>query len=246
MALERELAAVQQALREVEQREDAIKLQLAQKTQELENLQEGGMQSSSKGATSRPTSPDLDFAEEEIAHSSPGSELSFRDQLQQLVQPPIGPGSVVKTVQYDGQVWNLISVGDQKYSWVLPKAAEGSDSGEDAEDRMRKMEFELMKQQQTLTKAAEMLRQYTPRVFPDVIQAINYVLSQFAASPRPRPQSQHLSAKDSKESIFKLQLGGLRDSQDLLDTPRVMSNRTPKEPSSSMERQFQLIEQGKV
>lgn len=245
MALEREVAAVQQALSEAEQREEAIKLQLAQKTQELENLQEVGVQSSSKAVTSRPTSPDLDFAEEEIAHSSPGSELSFRDQLQRLVQPPIGPGSVVKTVQHDGQVWNLISIGDQKYSWVLPKAAEGSDSGEDAEDRMRKMEFELMKQQQTLTKAAEMLRQYTPRVFPDVIQAINYVLSQFAASPRPRPQSQHLSAKDSKESIFKLQLGGLRDSQDLLDTPRVMSNRTPKEPSSSMERQFQLIEQGK-
>lgn len=243
--LEQEIAAVQQALRESEQREEDIKLQLIQKAQEVENLREGGMQSSSKEATPRAISPDLDFAEEEIPHSSPDSELSFKDQLQRLIQPPIGPGSVVKTVQHDGQVWNLISVGDQKYSWVLPKATEGSDSGEDAEDRMRKMEFELMKQQQTLAKAAEMLRQYTPRVFPDIIQAINYVLSQFPASPRARPQSQHLSSKDSKESIFKLQLGGLRDSQDLLDTPRVMSNRTPKEPSSSMERQFQLIEQGK-
>jgi len=239
--LERELASLQQALSETQQREEAAQLQLAQKIHELEHLPESLL--SSNKSTPKALSADLDFAEEDIAPSSPGSEVSFKEQLQRLVQFPTGPGSVLKTVQHDGQVWNLISVGDRKYSWVQPKEAEGSDSGEDAEDRMRKMEYELMKQQQTLTKAAELLRPHTPRAFPDLLQALNFLLSQIA-SPRARPPSQHLSAKDSKESIFKLQLGGLRDSQDLLDTPRVMSNRTPKEPSSSMERQFQIIDQG--
>lgn len=231
-SLEAELVGLKQTTADFHRLEDSLRQQLAAKVQEIAALHEVLSSSGEDSAES----PGLDFAEEIIAPASPGSENSLKEQLRGLVQRTVGPGSVVKVVKHEGQVWNLVYVGEKRYSWVIPKELKPTDSIEDAEDQMRRMEFELMKQQQTLSRAADMLRPHTPRHFPDLLQAIDYVTTRLTSHPRG------VSAQlPSQDPLPKLPISGLRDSQDLLDTPRVMTNR---EKSSSMERQFQLIDQG--